>query len=95
MSRYDDRYLTHQGERLTVAAWAKRYGLSPDTIVRRLDAYDMTIAEALESPVARHRRYSHIGDAIAAYLAAHPEEARRYVNRQVSTQGPEVERGGV
>jgi hypothetical protein len=78
MSWYDERYLTHNGERLSVAAWAKRYRLSPDTIVRRLDAYGMTIAEALETRVARHRRYSHIGDAIMAYLATHPEEARRY-----------------
>jgi hypothetical protein len=78
MSRHDDRYLTYNGERLAVAAWAKRYGLSPDTIVRRLDTYGMTIAEALETRVTRHRRYNHIADAIAAYLAAHPEEARRY-----------------
>jgi hypothetical protein len=92
MSRYDDRYLTYNDECLTVAAWAKRTGLNPDTIVRRLDAYDMTVAEALETRVTRHRRYSHIGDAIMAYLAAHPEEARRYADRQVSTQDPEVER---
>jgi hypothetical protein len=80
MSRYPHRYLTYQGERLTVGQWAKRRGISPQTITRRIDVYGMTEAEALETPVPRYKRYIHIEEAISAYLAAHPEEARRYDN---------------
>jgi hypothetical protein len=37
----------------------------------------LSVAEALDRPCPRHKRYLSFPEAVAAYLAAHPEEAQR------------------
>ena len=48
------RYLTHNGETMTIGDWAKRLGVSRQTIQMRLDAYGWSVDRALGTEV-RHR----------------------------------------
>jgi len=53
------RYLTHNGETLCLADWARRTGIKRHTIAARLDKQGWSIAEALThsaSPIARCHR---------------------------------------
>lgn len=45
----------HEGEKLSLKAWADRYGMNPVTLQKRVKG-GMTLAEALEAPVAKGRR---------------------------------------
>lgn len=45
------RMLTHKGESLSIGAWARRLGLSPKTLWKRLHA-QWTIAATLDTPGA-------------------------------------------
>lgn len=49
-NRRTNRYLTHNGETLTLSAWAERLGMSPEGVARRIDVYGWPIERAVTVP---------------------------------------------
>jgi integrase len=68
-----DRFLTHNGETLSVSEWSKRTGISSGTIRTRLNSLGYTVADALAKPVEKRFRPIPKGNAAA------PKSAPRYL----------------
>lgn len=45
----NNRIVEHEGEALTIAAWAERYGIRPDTLLKRINS-GWLVSEALLTP---------------------------------------------
>ena len=56
------RYLTHDGQTMSVTAWAKRIGISRGALDRRLNRTDASVAECLGRPVNTLRSGAALGN---------------------------------
>jgi hypothetical protein len=55
-NKRNNRILIHNGEALIAAEWSRRTGISDRQILRRIDIYGWSVADALTTPVRHMRR---------------------------------------
>lgn len=97
-----NRRISHGGETLTQSQWARRLGIEPDTLYRRLSVYSMPVEKALsaaslvpESKCGTRHQYEkgcRCTDCRAAHAARFREIRRR--RREAIACGGELAMGG-
>jgi len=54
-NRRNNHLLTYKGKSMTISQWARKIGLSPNTLERRINKYGWTTEEAITTPLRGNR----------------------------------------